>query len=114
MIKRLFLSGMKLLLVMLFVGNAGAGFNSPVGEENTQPAQDGKSVIVRMASSDIVEFPNGKVEAPFGDMKFSLPTLQRLFQACGAKKMAQYHEIRERSQYFNIFAGVSFLLGTGK
>jgi hypothetical protein len=28
--------------------------------------------------------------------------------------ITQYHEIRERSQYFNIFAGVSFLLGTGK
>jgi hypothetical protein len=75
---------------MLLSNNAQASFSSPVDAENTaDTVWDGKSVIVRLITSDLVEFPKGEVEARIEDMRFKSPALQFLFTTTGAEKMAQ-------------------------
>jgi len=90
MTKRLFSIGIVLALIMLLSSNARASFSSPVDAENTaDTVWDGKSVVVRLVTSDLVEFPKGEVEARIEDMRFKSPTLQFLFTATGAEKMAK-------------------------
>jgi hypothetical protein len=90
MTKRLSLIAILLALIMLLSSSARASFSSAVDAENTSDTiWDGKSVIVRLVASELVEFPKGEVEARIEDMRFKSPALQFLFTSTGAEKMAK-------------------------